>query len=263
VRRPRHPITRALGAALLASALVACDRSASSESHGDASAVGPARTASPTTSPAASPAASLTASVPAAPANDGTDPKSPVLAPEDTGFVDGRKGAGWGDRCFDEIKRGKWGWAHAACDRGLALADVDPKTRPSLLYNEGLIAKQAGDAAAARGYFTQSLALRAATDPGRAAVEKALESVGGKVTALPQAGTYACEHARCRSDQICCPGGAEPASAYCTAYDPNSADFCRLTFRMCDPRTNEPCVAPERCKQGPPGPQQNNLVCGR
>ena len=96
--------------------------------------------------PSRTPAASATA----APTNDGTDPKAPILSPDDADFVDARKGAGWGDRCFTEIKQGKWGWAHAACDRALALPDVDQKVRPLLLYNEGLIAKHAGDDAAAQ-----------------------------------------------------------------------------------------------------------------
>jgi hypothetical protein len=112
-------------------------------------------------------------------------PQGPVLSPDDANFVDARKGGGWGDRCFTEIKQGKWGWAHTACDRALALPDVDPKVRPLLLYNEGLIAKHAGDSPAARNYFGQSLALRSPTDPGRTEVEKELTSVGGAVPSTP------------------------------------------------------------------------------
>lgn len=51
--------------------------------------------------------------------------------------------------------------------------------RPALLFNEGLIAEKSGDKPAAIKHFTQSLALRSATDPGRATVEKELVSVGG------------------------------------------------------------------------------------
>ena len=53
------------------------------------------------------------------------------LSPDDVNFVDNRKGFGWSDRCFTEIKAAKWGWARAACDRGLALPDVD-NARPLL-----------------------------------------------------------------------------------------------------------------------------------
>jgi hypothetical protein len=245
---------RLLATALLASAAVACDKGAGSAPQ---PAPEPATSApAPTAAASASASKAATAGV----GNDGTDPKAPALSPDDVGFQDGRRGAGWGDRCFEEIKAGKWGWAQAACDRGLALSDVDPKVQPLLLYNEGLIAKHAGAEASARDYFVKSLALRAPDDPGRATVEKALESVGGKPVAAPK-GTYKCEDTRCRAEQICCPGGNEPHSAYCTDYDPNSPKFCRLTFRMCDPGTNQPCVSPERCQNGPEGPQHGNLVC--
>jgi hypothetical protein len=149
--------------------LVSCSREQASPSQ--ASSVAPSSVPAPSAS---------------APGNDDTDPKAPVLSPDDTSFVDTRKGGGWGDRCFTEIKRGKWGWAHAACDRALALPDVDPKVRPLILYNEGLIAKHAGDNPGAQNYFSQSLMLRDPADPGRAEVQKQLVSVGGTVApALP------------------------------------------------------------------------------
>jgi hypothetical protein len=142
----------------------------------------------PTAEDTASPSSSVSAAAPApstsalAAASDGTDPKSPSLAPDDAAFTDARKGWGWGDRCVAELRAGKFGWARAACDRGLALPDLDPKARPPLLYNEGLIAKATGDLAAARTDFAQSLALRAPNDPGLAEVTKELKSVGGSVT---------------------------------------------------------------------------------
>lgn len=185
----------------------------------------------------------------AAPANDGADPKAPILSPDDANFVDARKGAGWGDRCFTEIKQGKWGWAHAACDRALALPDVDPKARPLLLYNEGLIAKHAGDTTAARNYFTQSLALRSPTDPGRAVVEKELVSVGGHV----QSKTFPCGGVPCSG--MCCDDGSgtggRPHSPTCvTGAIP---DWCYENLYAlrgtCDPKTNEPCAAGEKCCQ--------------
>ncbi len=144
---------------------------------------------SPTAAQAtASPSSSAIAAAPApstpavAAASDGTDPRSPSLAPDDATFIDARKGRGWGDRCVTELRAGRFGWARAACDRGLALPDLDPKVRPQLLYNEGLIAKATGDLAAARTDFAQSLALRAPNDPGLAEVTKELKSVGGSVT---------------------------------------------------------------------------------
>jgi hypothetical protein len=87
----------------------------------------------------------------------------------------------------NELRAGKFGWARAACDRGLALPDLDPKARPPLLYNEGLIAKATGDLSTARTDFAQSLALRAPNDPGLAEVIKELKSVGGSVP-LAEAG---------------------------------------------------------------------------
>jgi hypothetical protein len=138
-----------------------------------------------TSATAPTPASSL----PIAAVNDGTDPKSPILSPDDANFTDSRKGLGWGDRCFSEIRAGKFGWARAACDRALALPEVDPKARAALLYNEGLIAKKSGDAAAARNYFTQSLGARSSTDPGRAEVESELASVGGSPIAPAKGAT--------------------------------------------------------------------------
>ena len=78
----------------------------------------------------------------------------------DAGFVDKRGGWGWGDRCWIHIKAEKWGWAKAECDEGMKLGPASPQPRSSLLYNEGLIAKSAGDSGQARRDFTESLALR-------------------------------------------------------------------------------------------------------
>ncbi len=94
------------------------------------------------------------------PENDGTDPLRPILPVEDRGFVDTRGGWGWGDKCWLNIKAGKWGWAKAECDQGMKLNPASPQPRASLLYNEGLIAKAAGDIEGARRNFNDSLALR-------------------------------------------------------------------------------------------------------
>jgi len=91
---------------------------------------------------------------------DGADPHTPILPAKDEGFVDARGGWGWGDKCYVSIKAQKWGWAKAECDEGMKMSPAAPQPRASLLYNEGLIAKAAGDLEEARRNFEQSLALR-------------------------------------------------------------------------------------------------------
>jgi hypothetical protein len=92
--------------------------------------------------------------------NDGTDPHRPVLPADEEGFVDSRDGWNWSNKCYVHIQAGKWGWAKAECDRGIAMAPADHVTHAMLLYNEGLVAQAAGDRAEARTDFLQSLALR-------------------------------------------------------------------------------------------------------
>jgi len=242
--------------ALIATGLLACSR-------GDAASE---RASAP--APPAVPSAPTSGSTEASAGNtenDGTDPKAPVLAPGDVGFADPRKGFGWGDRCFREIKEGKLGWARAACDRALALPEVDPKAKPALLFNEGLIAEKSGEEAAARGYFTQSLALRPPNDPGRAAVEKELVSVGGKVEKIEAGGgkSFPCGGgAVCNEDQICCQAGSHASACFTSAQIP---DWCMLPVALrgaCDPRTNRPCAASEKCcLQLRPVARAANPVC--
>jgi hypothetical protein len=93
-------------------------------------------------------------------ANDGTDGDHPILPDADVGFVDARRGWGWGDKCWRNIKAKKWGWARAECDEGLRMDPASPQPRASLLYNEGLIAKERGQLEEARADFTESLSLR-------------------------------------------------------------------------------------------------------
>jgi hypothetical protein len=62
---------------------------------------------SPSSSSARSITVNASAGTPATPGNDGTDPKAPVLSPDESNFIDTRNGGGWGDRCFAEIKQGK------------------------------------------------------------------------------------------------------------------------------------------------------------
>ncbi len=74
--------------------------------------------------------------------------------------MDTRGGWGWGDKCWINLKAGKWGWAKAECDQGMATNPASPQPRASLLYNEGLVAKAAGRIDEARQDFISSLALR-------------------------------------------------------------------------------------------------------
>lgn len=94
------------------------------------------------------------------PTNDGVDANRPILPAADLGFVDARGGWGWGDKCWNSIKAKRWGWAKAECDEGLRMNPASPQPRASLLYNEGLIAKERGRVDEARMYFAESLALR-------------------------------------------------------------------------------------------------------
>lgn len=92
--------------------------------------------------------------------NDGTDPKRPVLPLDEVGYLDKRGGRDWGDKCWDNIKARRWGWAKAECDEAMKLAPTNRTVRAQLLYNQGLIARQAGDIAQARQNFIESLRLR-------------------------------------------------------------------------------------------------------
>ena len=168
----RHPTVVSVASLVLVLPLVACSRDGGSSGS-------PSPSASSSSAPAPSTAATAAANGSAA--SEGLDWKSPVLSPDDTSFKDDRHGFGWGDRCFNEIKAGKLGWAKAACDKGLGLTDVDPGARPPLLYNIGVIARKAGDNDAAKGYFVKSLNLRPAGEAGRPIVEKDLRDLGGTV----------------------------------------------------------------------------------
>jgi hypothetical protein len=116
-------------------------------------------------------------------ANDGSDALRPVLPDTDHGFVDARHGSGWGDRCWANIRAAKWGWAKAECDEALKLNPAKPQPRASLLDNEGLIAKAAGQTEEARERFAASLALRDSAD-----VRGALKALDGLAAAPPGLG---------------------------------------------------------------------------
>jgi len=188
---------RLLAIALLGLVAHGCDRSG-----GGGGPPPPATTSSPAT---AAPAAT----------NDGADPHRPVLSPDDGTFTDTRHGGGWSDRCWNEEHAGKFGWAMAACQKGLDLPDLDGKVKPSLLYNQGLAFEGGVDKTSAQGYYVRSLALRSPSDPGRAEVTAALVRVGGTAPpapALAPAPAPARVHAstigdRCDPDQPSCPPG--------------------------------------------------------
>lgn len=94
-------------------------------------------------------------------AEEGSNPSQPTLAPDDDGFQDTRGGWGWSDRCWKNLHAGKFGWAEAECQQGIAVADSDkPQPRSSLLYNLGLIDEKTGSLASARSRYELSLALR-------------------------------------------------------------------------------------------------------
>lgn len=82
-----------------------------------------------------------------------------ALAPADVGFRDRRRGWGWSDRCWKHFRRGRIGYAEAACKRGLRAAR-DNKARGALLYNLGRIAEAQGSRASAVKYYQRSLRVR-------------------------------------------------------------------------------------------------------
>jgi hypothetical protein len=105
--------------------------------------------------------------------------RRPGLAQEDVGFIDTRKGGGWGDRCFLHLQAGRLDAAKAACDRGLAMAEPRGWTRGSLLYNLGMIAEKEEDLATARQRYRESLSVRP-TGSSADVVRRALAAIDGK-----------------------------------------------------------------------------------
>jgi len=108
----------------------------------------------------------------AADGEDGADGHRPSLPPEDSGFVDTHGGAGWGNKCFANIKAKKWGYAKAECDKAISMGPAAPMPMASILFNQGLIAQGMGETEKARAYFTSSLGLRE-----QPAVRAALDSM--------------------------------------------------------------------------------------
>lgn len=175
-------------------------RSLATSSSDNAAMMTPTRPYDPPSVPEPATARPVAVAPAAAPAfNDGTSASRPVLSAADEGFDDGvpkggrnsddtfnwgGPGSGWGDRCYRNLQAGKLGWAKAECEKGLEVADpTQQQPRASLLYNLGLIecGRYGGskdpcpsprNAAAARMYFLQSLALRPNPE-----VQRALDSL--------------------------------------------------------------------------------------
>ena len=100
------------------------------------------------------------------------------LAPADIGFVDTQRGTGWGNRCWLHLRAGRFDWARAACERGLALVPARPYPRAYLVYNMGLIEVHDARPDLAREHFQESIALRPASDvAGIAEVRKSLATL--------------------------------------------------------------------------------------
>lgn len=148
--------------------------------------------------PAAAPQGAATSgrAAPGGGSDEGTDPRRPELAPDDASFVDTRGGWGWNDRCWINLKKGKWGWAKAECDAALRMNPASPMPLASVLYNLGLIEKAAGDTEAARIYFERSLALREHPE-----VRSALAALPGGAPPKPKK-QIACGGTTC--DAVCC-----------------------------------------------------------
>lgn len=123
-----------------------------------APAVDPTASASaPRAGPPPSPPPS--ASVEAPPLDARKDARRAVLAADDAEHVGSWDAWRWSNRCFEHLQAGDYGWAKAACDEA-DVAGPDDKTLPLLRYNQGRVAREAGDVDRARRLFTESLRLR-------------------------------------------------------------------------------------------------------
>lgn len=119
--------------------------------------------AAPPTGPTASPAPADDASTAAA----SDDARSATLADADRDLVGTGTAWDWSNRCFEHIQRRRFGWARAACDEA-DRARPSGTTLAMLRYNQGVIAREAGDRDRARRLFDESLRLRESA-PVRAA----------------------------------------------------------------------------------------------
>ncbi len=94
------------------------------------------------------------------------------LAPEDRGFVDNRRGRGWGDRCFRHLQAGRYAAARAACRRGLEIADHNAVIG-ALHFNLGRVAEEEGNIEEARAAYRRSLEAR----PNHRVVQRRLDGL--------------------------------------------------------------------------------------
>lgn len=117
--------------------------------------------ATPSMSARASPSSPPTSARAAAPSSPEAhkDARRAVLAAEDAEHVGSWDAWRWSNRCFEHLQAGDFGWAKAACDEA-EVAGPDDKTLPLLRYNQGRVAREAGDVDRARRLFTESLRLR-------------------------------------------------------------------------------------------------------
>ena len=177
-------------------------------------------------------------------ANDGHDPKAPTLSAADQSLTDARHGWGWSDACWKEFRLGQLGYAKAACDKGLTLSDLEAQARAAILYNEGLIAEQAGDKEQAQAWFERSLGVRVPNDSGRAEVSAALLRVGGAPpTQAAGPGVVCAEGVIC--PHVCCPRGDRGMKGFGCANaigDCASAENGESEYYECD--------GPEDCADG-------------
>lgn len=166
--------------------------------------------------------------------NDGSDARRPFLSPSDADFVDTRGGWGWSDRCWNNIKIRKYGWAKAECDRALAMNPASPSPRASILYNLGLIEQGSGNVAGARVHFEASLALREHPE-----VRAALEALPGAAPSSAPPKQIACGGATC--SEVCCATFDKP--------------YCATDASRCERAANGEgifyeCDGPEDCGAG-------------
>jgi hypothetical protein len=196
-----------------------------------------------------SPSTSLSASAPPAPPvrNDGTDARTPVLSPKDEGFVDRGMGMGWYQRCKDEEREGKYGWAMAACEKGLAQTNMRQSTRATLYYLQGMSLEASHAFPGAKAKYQHALENGGTLEPGQAAVEAAVARVDKAIRLGTPGVTFPCgDNLRCAKDQWCC------SETGCFDQADASRDCADLAFAVqCDKKTNEPCRAPEQCTVTP------------
>ena len=180
-------------------------------------------------------------------ANDGTDPHVPVLSPDDVTLVDARHGRDWDERCWNEERQGKYGWAMACCRKALDVPELDESVKASLLYTEGMAMEGAGDMSSARDLYERSLAFGSPPDPGERGVQAAIARVSRPLTDRSRPVSFPCGRFRCATGQLCCGG----VKCVASVFERDSDCFGYPMMPACDPTTHEPCDNNERCAVDP------------